>query len=326
MTTFRLAHLSDVHLSLEGRVPLGTLLGKRALGYMSWRHRRQHVHRSEVLDALIEDLHAQAVDHIVVTGDLVNLALPEEFIAASLWLKKLGSPRDVTIVPGNHDAYVPRAWRRGWALWQPFMSADDSPMGEPVTFPFIRERGPVTLIGLSSAVPTAPLLASGRIGGLQLDRLRGMLQSCLERDCFRVVLVHHPPALGVSKHHKRLRDGAGLRRLIEVMGAEMLLSGHEHKFYFHNLAGPIGSVPAICVPSASLFGPEVGSSGGYAIYTIERGDGADARGDRGDWRVAIERRGFDPRTARLSTHFTADIVHTSDRRTLLLSPRETVLT
>jgi len=41
-----------------------------------------------------------------VTGDLTNLALVSEFGAARERLKRLGDARDVSIVPGNHDAYV----------------------------------------------------------------------------------------------------------------------------------------------------------------------------------------------------------------------------
>ncbi|MEO1017943.1 MAG: metallophosphoesterase [Pseudomonadota bacterium] len=317
MTAFRLAHLSDVHLSLEGHVPFGALLSKRAVGFVSWNHRRRWVHRAEVLEALVDDLRQQEVDHIVVTGDLVNLALPQEFTAASLWLKQLGSPHDVTVIPGNHDAYVPKAWRRGWALWQPFMSGDESSLGDPVSFPYIRERGPITLIGLSTAVPTAPLLASGRIGAHQLGRLREVLQSCVARDSFRIVMMHHPPAINASARHKRLRDGAQMRRLLETMGSELVLSGHEHRFLFFSLAGPKRPIPAFCVPSASHSNSQTGKSGGYAIYTIERKSDGDA-GSR--WRLQVEQRGLDLATGKPCRQSILELVDTADQRSLMLSP------
>ena len=59
-----------------------------------------------MLAALVADLKARTPDHIAVTGDLVNLSLPSEFVAARAWLDALGNPRDVSVVPGNHDAYV----------------------------------------------------------------------------------------------------------------------------------------------------------------------------------------------------------------------------
>ena len=45
-----------------------------------------------------------------MTGDLVNLALDGEIEMARLWLETLGAPQDVSVVPGNHDAYVPGAF------------------------------------------------------------------------------------------------------------------------------------------------------------------------------------------------------------------------
>src|SRR6201996_1714814 len=106
MASFKLAHLSDPHLPPLPRARLSELAGKRALGYLNWTRNRQKYYRREVLDALVADMKAQAPDHIAVTGDLVNLALEAEFAPAQAWLKSVGPPEQVSIVPGNHDAYV----------------------------------------------------------------------------------------------------------------------------------------------------------------------------------------------------------------------------
>ena len=68
------------------------LLGKRGLGWLSWQLRRRHVHRPEVLEALLLDLEHARPDHVVVTGDLTNISLPEEFEIARGWLERLGAP------------------------------------------------------------------------------------------------------------------------------------------------------------------------------------------------------------------------------------------
>ncbi len=104
--TFTLAHLSDPHLPPLPAARLRDLAGKRALGYLNWTRNRHKYHRREVLDALVADMHAQRPDHIAVTGDLVNLALEAEFTPAQAWLESVGTPQRVTVVPGNHDAYV----------------------------------------------------------------------------------------------------------------------------------------------------------------------------------------------------------------------------
>ena len=71
---FRLAHLSDLHIGPLPPLAPRDLLSKRLLGYLSWRARKQRIHRIEVLAALERDLQASAPDHVVITGDLVNLA------------------------------------------------------------------------------------------------------------------------------------------------------------------------------------------------------------------------------------------------------------
>src|SRR3546814_1584516 len=45
-------------------------------------------------------------------ADLTNIALPGEFVQVGRWLEGLGAPEGVTVVPGNHDAYVAVPWER----------------------------------------------------------------------------------------------------------------------------------------------------------------------------------------------------------------------
>ena len=71
-------------------------------------------------------------------------------------------------MPGNHDVYIRGAARFPQLHWGDYMRGDD---GAETAFPFLRRRGPLALIGLSSAVPTAPFMATGRLGGEQLARL-----------------------------------------------------------------------------------------------------------------------------------------------------------
>ncbi len=71
-------------------------------------------------------------------------------------------------MPGNHDAYVRAALPYLAATFAPWTKGD---AGES-TFPYLRVREGVALIGLSSAVPTPPLIASGRLGPRAMRRLR----------------------------------------------------------------------------------------------------------------------------------------------------------
>jgi 3',5'-cyclic AMP phosphodiesterase CpdA len=276
---FLLAHLSDPHLAPLPRPRVLELVGKRATGYVNWRRKRQLVHRSDVLGRIVADLKQQAPDHIAVTGDLVNIAIAAEFKPARGFLESLGSAREVTLVPGNHDAYVRSGIGYSQLHWDAYMRGDDGG-----SFPFLRRRGPLALIGLSSAVPTAPFMATGRLGAEQITRLGELLERCA--GSFRVVMIHHPPASKPSRRFKRLLDGPAFRAALARHGAELVIHGHDHERALIHLDGPQRPIPVVGVPSASAASPGEHDPAGYNLYRIE--------GDNGAWRCEVVSRGLTP--------------------------------
>jgi 3',5'-cyclic AMP phosphodiesterase CpdA len=279
--TFLLAHVSDPHLAPLPQPRLVELIGKRATGFINWRRKRQAIHQAEVLARIVADLKAQRPDHIAVTGDLVNLALPAEYQPARAWLDALGSPADVTLVPGNHDAYVRSGVAASLTHWGEFMRGDEAVVA--VRFPFLRRRGPLALIGVSTSIPSLPLLAIGRVGTDQLQRLETLLDESAREGLYRVVLIHHPPTSKRSHYLKRLTDGPKLREVLVRHGAELVIHGHNHRRQTVWLDGPQGRVPAIGVPSASEAPPGEHDPAGYNLYRID--------GERGAWRCEVVTRG-----------------------------------
>lgn len=265
---FVLAHLSDVHLG-----PLPTpnpfeLIGKSGLGFLNWLRKRHRVHRPEVLAAIVSDLRAQTSDHIAVTGDLINLSLRSEFAPARVWLEFLGTPTEITAVPGNHDCYVRATAHCAQRDWGDYMRGD---AGEG--FPFVRRRGSVALIGLSTALPTLPLAATGRLHGNQLARLDDVLTALAREHAFRVVLIHHPPVEGANRF-RRLVDAAALRAILRRCGAELVLHGHHHTASLAWLAGPRSPIPCVGVPSASGAPGHRDEPAAYNLYQIDGEPGA----------------------------------------------------
>jgi 3',5'-cyclic AMP phosphodiesterase CpdA len=249
-------------------------------GYINWRRKRQFIHDPAVLSALAADLRAQAPDHIAVTGDIANIALPAEFPRGRDWLESLGSTEDVTFVPGNHDIYVREAGALAARQWGGYMCDDDGESG----FPFVRRRGNVALIGLSTGVPTAPFVATGWLGTKQLAEFAAILNKLKDEDFFRVVLIHHPPVSDASRH-KRLMDASTLKRVIAAHGADLLLHGHDHLRMINWLHGPKGTrIPAVGVPSASSVPGRDKDAAGYDLYRID--------GARGGWRCDMISRGL----------------------------------
>lgn len=294
---FTLAHLSDAHLGKLGLPRLDLLLSKRLLGFLSWHLRRKAIHEEPVLAALVADLHAAQPDHTVVTGDLVNISLPDEFVRAAAWLRDLGPPRDVSVIPGNHDAYVPIAWDRSLALWGDYMSSDGAdgralPAAGHGDFPFLRRRGPLTIIGVTTAAPMPPHSAAGRIGADQMGRLAELLARTRQEGTCRVVLIHHPPLPGPAANHKQLLDSAPFRAVIAAEGAELILHGHTHCSGLAHLPTPNGRAPVVGVPSASARPSHNKDHARYHLYRFTR-EGA-------DWRIGVDVRGMNTGQDRFS--------------------------
>jgi 3',5'-cyclic AMP phosphodiesterase CpdA len=275
---FVLAHLSDPHLAPLPFASPRELLSKRGLGYLNWLRKRRSIHRPDMLGALVADLKGHRPDHIAVTGDLVNLSLTSEFAPALAWLEGLGDPQHVTLVPGNHDSYVRSAAGFAERHWGRFMRGD---LGE--TFPFLRRRGPLALIGLSTSLPTLPLAATGHLHGEQIARLGGLLAQSKREQAFRVILIHHPP---VENGHylRRLTNAGAFRQVLHEHGAELVLHGHHHEASLHWLPGPERRVPVLGVPSASGAPERRDQPAGYNLYEIDGAPGA--------WRCAMISRGW----------------------------------
>lgn len=281
----RLAHISDVHLGPLPEISLRELASKRVVGYVNWQRNRKKFLHDGVTDAILADIRAIGVDHMAITGDLVNLALDAELDGARDWLATLGDPKDVSVVPGNHDAYVPGAFARCCELWRPWMTGDGQTA--PVTsetFPYLRVRGNIALIGVTSARASAPFMATGYFRSRQAQRLRQILEQTARQGLFRVVMIHHPPVRAAVPQHKRLFGITQFQRAVRDHGAELVLHGHSHLPSLFHIEGqrnrPIpvigvaatGQAPGGTKPAAQWNQVEIdGQSGSWIVELTRRG-------------------------------------------------------
>ncbi|HXU74521.1 MAG TPA: metallophosphoesterase [Polyangia bacterium] len=265
----RIAHFSDVHaLSLEGVRPW-QFLNKRVAGYLNLRLNRREKHPVALFRAIVEDLNARPVDHVVVTGDLTNLSLRPEFELAREILDGIAlGPREVTVIPGNHDVYTLGALQDKlfWQLLAPYATGDGQ---AAVEFPLVRVRGEVAIIGLSTAMPSPPPLADGWLGAAQLAALDAALAA--HDGKFRVILLHHPPYTNRHAILRGLRDRKRLQEIVRARGCELILHGHEHRDLRETLPGPRGPIPVIGVGSGTYNDARADRRARYNVYTIEGG-------------------------------------------------------
>jgi 3',5'-cyclic AMP phosphodiesterase CpdA len=290
LSAFRLAHISDLHLTPP---PSGgiELQPKRWLSRFAWR-RKRHRHSPDALAALVADVQARNPDHIAITGDLTNFATPREFDAARQWLTALAPADRVTVSPGNHDALADAGGHERFAPWRPWLGDD-----EALDFPQVRVRGPVAIVNLCSARPTALHLAQGVLDAPQLQRLPQILRDLTGRGLFRLLLIHHPPAAGVVSARKALRQAPELAQILRAEGVDLVLHGHAHEATVSKVAGPKGAIPVLGVPSASGSGAhgeaarwheiEIEPGDGWQVRVVARGLGADGRmAELGRYRLA----------------------------------------
>jgi 3',5'-cyclic AMP phosphodiesterase CpdA len=281
---FRLAHISDPHLGPLPPIAWQELMSKRITGYVNWQRNRGKVMASPVLNHVMADIKAQSPHHLAVTGDLVNLGLDAEVANARTWLDTLGAGADVSVVPGNHDAYVPGALAKACKAWGPFMSGDEAPKAQTAAsiFPYLRVRGKVAIIGVSSAIATIPFVARGELRPGQAKRLGKLLDEAGKQGLFRVILIHHPPVRNAAAMHKRL-FGIGLfQSIVAKHGAELVLHGHTHLSTLYHIPGAQSQIPVVCVPSTSQAPGGPRPAAGFNLFEIS--------GKAGAWKCTLERR------------------------------------
>lgn len=292
----RLAHLSDIHiLDLQGLRPwhLGP---KRASGALNLLLNRSKSHAREPVEAALRQIDALEVDHVVVTGDLSNLALDSEFAAARGMLAELGDGRHLSVIPGNHDTYTAGSVRaqRFERVFEPWMRSDLDLDGQ-TPYPFVKFLSDVALIGLCTGFPTAPLFATGEVGAAQLGRLEALLEHPRVRASFVVVAFHHhvlpPPRVKRrSEWMRRLRDAELLLDVLKRGQVGLGIHGHTHQFslssHIHPNAETFLHVAAAGSASIVQHADEI-KAGKYNVYDI------DTRTDDGHG---------SPRLARITTY------------------------
>lgn len=275
-----LAHISDLHV----RAPLGPwtgLLGKRLLGALNLLKR---AHPDEILDGCIDDLRREAPDHLAVTGDLTNLLLESELAKAAAAIARAGLPPErLSIIPGNHDAYVPGPHRA-----RRFEHHMGPLLGEPaLAWPRAQRHGDALVVSLSSAVPTPWFTAFGRVGRQQLEQARALLA---QDAAFKALLVHHPPVQGDGRPDRVWRrnlDGAEVISLCQDAGVGLILCGHTHRAFRRWVGEGARRLLVSCAGSTTKAPKALGQAATYERYSIQDGR-----------LVGIETRGWDPAARR----------------------------
>ena len=181
----------------------------------------------------------QRPDAVVLTGDLTDLARPEDYALLRELLAPL--PMPVYMIPGNHD-------ERG-ALRDAF-PGHRYLRQSPEFVQYVIDDYPLRIVALDTVVPREP---HGELCEAQLAWLESVLSAAPQKPT--VVLMHHPPFATFIGHMDRfaLRDPERFARVLERHAqVEAVLCGHVHRPITKRFAGTVASIAPSCAHQIEL--------------------------------------------------------------------------
>ncbi len=221
-----IAQLTDLHL-VERNYAQRRLESRARLQYLSFgRPLAPEARRNRVSSALRE-VCARNVDHLLITGDLTEDGHAEQFeVLAELLADSRISPERVTLVPGNHDAYIDeggfaRALRgplRAYAATSSIASA-------------LRFRD-VTIVPVSTAFQQSPLRSAGAIAAHELASLAAIATDPSRAGYPIVFAQHHPPGaafMPLVQWLDGLTEHSALSHLFRRCPHLHVMHGHTHR-------------------------------------------------------------------------------------------------
>jgi 3',5'-cyclic AMP phosphodiesterase CpdA len=273
-----IAHFSDLHLYARGGAPVWRFFNKRLTGWVNLRSRRGNIHRAAYVEAIAREIASLGIDHVVVTGDLTNLALEAEYdLARRVIERDLGlAPEQVTVVPGNHDVYTrgameSRRFEHYFAAWMQSDLPELATDANGGRFPVVKLRGNVAIIGLSSAVPRPPFVAAGELGPAQIAALGRILAHPEVARRTVVLAMHHPAVYRHSRlktYFEGLRDAPELLVQLRRVSHGLLLHGHLHKRIQRDVFTDAGRINQVGATSASLHHHAPDRMAGFNVYDL----------------------------------------------------------
>ena len=236
-------------------------------------------------------------DHLMITGDITNISLNDEFAYArklinEYYLSKMSNDtekeawRYLSAIPGNHDTYTPTSVEKdlfgnhfGDTLGY---QQSNTPTTLNDRFPAVKTlvtscgTTSVIILSLLSGVPTKPFVAAGYIGKQQLDRASVMISQAREHNpkAYSVVLMHHPPIARYAEEWSEKMHGLpkeekeAINDFCTKENIDLLLHGHTHQ-PFNGTPLSSNHTTVIDNGSSTYTLPEKNPVGRHHIYTIE---------------------------------------------------------
>ncbi len=244
---FKIAHISDTHICIA-----------------------EHDRHGKKFIELLSDIKSKNCDHILLTGDVVDLpGLKDlQFVREILSQCLLLDADKISVIPGNHDIFggAPRGpdffrFNKNCSEinyeinLDNFIQAFKETLPYNYSFPYLKILGNTAIIGLNSvdkwSLEKNPDGSNGRISREDFDKLQSILSSVELRDKYKLILIHHHfnpvkiredyPAhsmwLYVINWKMRLFGKKKLMKLFRKYKVNLVLHGHTHITDIYNING-----------------------------------------------------------------------------------------
>jgi len=257
-------HISDLHFHTYPQ-NFRDWKSKRILGAANLLFRRKRQFPLQRAKRLVEQIQKMNWDHLVISGDLTQLALEKGFSRARKTLEPLlTDPERVTVIPGNHDRYVRQA--AGTDLFSQYF-------GEFFGNKEIHVRklnSDWVIIGWDSAHPNDWLSASGTVRRSTIQATADLLESCPEQTKF-IIVNHYPLTFPEGWNYDRFHE---LYNLVPVRDwilrhpqIRLYLHGHIHKNWIHHL--PRDSGPELLLLNSAASSSKLHSEQKSSFHQID---------------------------------------------------------
>ena len=267
-----IGHISDIHWLDTTGTHVWDYLNKRLSGGINLIMGRAKKHRKETARNALETLRQIGCDHLIVTGDISNLALPTEFASVKQAMDEYFDDDHKTIVPGNHDYYTRESFKaRRFETMIYTQAPGNLDVGVESTWPFVKIIDDIAIIGLNSARPRPWFVASGILGQQQLDDLEKVLQHPEVASHFKIVALHHNLFQIVTTPGECLRNLRERKELLEIVqkyGVQLVIHGHDHDYFYKKIGDLVIAEAGSC--SVCRFKSD-NRAGKFNRYFIENG-------------------------------------------------------
>ncbi|MDB5364404.1 MAG: 3,5-cyclic-nucleotide phosphodiesterase [Rhodospirillales bacterium] len=176
-----------------------------------------------VVAGLLDDLHAEQPDLIVISGDFTQSARQREFRAAYRFLRRLPAP--ILAVPGNHDVPPADLLLRFLAPFARYRYWVNNEL-----CPFV-ETDAMAVLGINTARRARLGLnwAEGSISRAQIEMVQRRFDA-VDPAKLRILVAHHPFVAppGAPRTTVARRADSALPVFADI-GIDLLLAGHLHR-------------------------------------------------------------------------------------------------